>query len=218
MTAEDNGQGLPINTPADETPLLPEAVRALPYSWDYGFVWPPETEENDENLAYARAVLEACLPPAPLSAPEPPADVKVKYLDEGDPEPEWPKIRQVLRSRMPYARCVTRERMAEAEAECARRGLDTTNFTEHWTIRITGWIAEETLRWCALMVDDVEAITPWAMELAEQYIQRGMAAEQAVSVLRLTSKVPRSREALARLAMDEGLPPEIRELVLEGLG
>ncbi|MFF1416834.1 hypothetical protein [Streptomyces sp. NPDC058280] len=218
MTTEDNGQRRPTDAPAGETSLLPEAVRALPYSWNYGFVWPPDTEQSDENLAYARAVLEACLPPAPLSAPEPPADVKVKYLDEGDPEPEWPKIRQVLRSRMPYARCVTRERMAEAEAECARRGLDTTDFAGRWTVRISGWIAEETLRWCGLMVDDVEAITPWIMDLAEQYAERGMAAEQAVWALRTTSEVPRSREALARLAMDEGLPPEIRELVLEGLG
>lgn len=218
MTAEDHGRGRPADAPADESPLLPEAVRALPYSWDFGFVWPPETEENDENFAYARAVLEACLPAEPLAAPEPPPEVRLKYLDEDASWPEWTEIRQVLRSHMPYARCVTRERMAEAEVECARAGLDTTDFTERWTLRITAWIAEETLRWCALMVDDVEAITPWAMELAEQYIQRGMAAEQAVSVLRLTSKVPRSREALARLAMDEGLPPEIRELVLEGLG
>jgi hypothetical protein len=138
-------------------------------------------------------------------------------MGEGASWPEWTEIRQVLRSRMPYARCVTRERMAEAEAECARRGLDTTDFTERWTVRISGWIAEGTLRWCGLIVDDVEAITPWFMDLAERYAQRGMAAEQAVWSLRLTSEVPRSREALARLAAGEGLPPEIRELASEGL-
>lgn len=59
MTTEDDG----------EEPLLPEVVRALPYSWDLGFIWPPETEESRENLAYARAVLEACLPRLPSPRP-----------------------------------------------------------------------------------------------------------------------------------------------------
>ncbi|WP_455352732.1 hypothetical protein [Streptomyces sp. SYSU K217416] len=206
MTTEDD----------TEAPLLPEAVRALPYSWDDGFVWPPDTEEGEENLAYARAVLEACLPAAPLAAPEPPEEVRAKYLPEGESMPEWVEIRSVLRALMPYARCVTRERMAEAEAECARRGLDTTDFTERWTIRISAWIAEQVLHWCGLMVDDVEAMTPWVVDLGERYVQRGMAAEKAVWALRLTGEVARSREALARLAADEGLPPAIRQLAAEG--
>ncbi|QNE75236.1 hypothetical protein F0344_12000 [Streptomyces finlayi] len=49
------------------------------------------------------------------------------------------------------------------------------------------------------------------MELAERYAQRGMAAEQAVWALGHTAEIPQSREALARLAADEALPPEIRE-------
>ncbi|MET7305779.1 hypothetical protein ACWD7C_05425 [Streptomyces sp. NPDC005134] len=207
MTTEDDG----------EEPLLPEALRALPYSWDLGFIWPPETEESQENLAYARAVLEACLPPAPLAAPEPPPEVILKFLGQDASWPEWTEIRHVLRERMPYARCVTRERMAEAEAECARRGFDTTDFTERWTVRISAWIAEQVLYWCGLMVDDTAAITPWAMELAERCAQRGMVAEQAVWALRNTAEVPQSREALARLAADEALPPEIRELAAQEL-
>ncbi|MCX5311045.1 hypothetical protein [Streptomyces sp. NBC_00154] len=42
-----------------------------------------------------------------------------------------------------------------------------------------------------------------------------MAAEQAVWALRNTAEVPQSREALARLAADEALPPEIRELAAQ---
>ncbi len=53
-------------TAADETPLLPEVLRAYPYPWDNGFVWTSE-KEDEETLAYARAVLEACLPPEPLA-------------------------------------------------------------------------------------------------------------------------------------------------------
>lgn len=202
---------------AGKEPLLPEAVRDLPYSWDLGFAWPPETPESRENIAYARAVLEACLPPEPLTEPEPPAEVTLKFLGPDASWPEWTETRRVLREYMPYARCVTRERMAEAEAECARRGFDTTDFTDRWTVRISAWIAEQVLYWCGLMVDDTAAVTPWAMELAEQYARRGMAAEKAVWALRHTAEVPQSREALARLAADETLGPEIRELAAQGL-
>lgn len=201
---------------ADGSFLLPEVVRALPYSWSYGFIWPPETEQSDETLAYARAVLAACLPPAPLAEPEPPPEPDKFSIREGE-KPAWVEIRAVVRNLTDYASCVTRERMAEAEAECARRGLDTTDFTERWTIRISGWIAEQVLYWCGLMVDDVESLRPWAMELAELYAQRGMAAEKAVALLCLTRTVPESREALVRLAADRGLSPELRELASEGL-
>ncbi|MFJ2174972.1 hypothetical protein ACIOHE_19015 [Streptomyces sp. NPDC087851] len=197
------------------TPLLPEAVRALPYSWGAGFGWPPETEESPENLALARAVLEACLPAAPLATPEPPPEVRAKDLGEGEDLPDWVEARAVLRALMPYARDVTRERMAEAEARCARAGLDTTDFTARWTRRISAWIAQEVLRWCGLMVDDTTALTPWATDLAERYAHRGVAAEQAVWLLRLTPELPGSHEALTRLAHDGGLPAEVRELAAE---
>ncbi|MFC9427998.1 hypothetical protein [Streptomyces sp. NPDC056987] len=202
----------------DATPLLPEAVRAVPYSWDTGFGWPPETPESAENLALARAVLEACLPARPLAVPEPPAEVRAKDLGEGEELPDWVEARSVLRDLMPYARDVTRGRMAEAEARCARAGLDTTDFTARWTLRISAWIAEEVLRWCGLMVDDTTALTPWAVELAERYATRGVAAEQAVWLLRLTPELPSGQAALARLARDATLPAEVRELAAEGVG
>ncbi|MEV6866286.1 hypothetical protein AB0M44_35490 [Streptosporangium subroseum] len=198
---------------SNETPLLPDVVRAYPFSWDYGFIWPPETEQGEENLSYARAVLEACLPPAALASPEPPEE-PIVWDCKGDEYPEWTGIRSILRERMPYAQHVTAERMADAKAECARQGIDTTDFEEIWTRRIIAWIAEQTLYWCGLMVDDEKALTPWLMDLAELYVQRGMAGEKAVGALCCTKAVPESRAALARLATYEGLPDEIRELIL----
>ncbi|MFC5834551.1 hypothetical protein [Nonomuraea insulae] len=197
---------------AEETPLLPEVLRAYPYPWGNAFVWTSQ-EEDEETLAYARAVLEACLPPGPLAAPEPPQEVTVRDCS-GEEYPEWTAIRAVLRERMPYARYVTAERMAGAEAECARRGLGTAGFQEVWTRRITAWIAEQTLYWCGLMVDDEAALTPWLMDLAERYVERGMAAAKAVGALGCTRSVPESRAALARLSAYEGLPEEIRESIV----
>ncbi|MFI8004680.1 hypothetical protein [Streptomyces sp. NPDC086010] len=199
---------------ADGTPLLPPVLQAYPYPWDNAFIWTSE-KEDEETLAYARAVLEACLPPEPLTVAEPPAEVAVHASSE-DGYPEWTEIRTVLRERMPYARHVTAERMADAEAECARRGLATADFEEVWTRRITAWIAEQTLYWCGLMVDDEAALTPWLMDLAELYAERGTAAVKAVGALTCTRSVPESRAALARLARHEGLPAEIRELVEDG--
>ncbi|MEV7087951.1 hypothetical protein AB0O07_19020 [Streptomyces sp. NPDC093085] len=198
------------------TPLLPEPVRSFPYAWDTGFGWPPETMETPGNLALARAVLEACLPPAPLAVPEPPPEVRAEYLPEGEEPPDWIEARVILRRLMPYARDVTRGRMAEAEARCARAGLDTTDFTACWTLRISAWIAEQTLRWLGLTVDDTSGLTPWAPELAELCARRGLAAEQAVWMLRLTPELPESRPALARLAADPALPPAVRELAAQG--
>ncbi|MGN9785987.1 hypothetical protein ACTMTF_31485 [Nonomuraea sp. ZG12] len=193
---------------ADETPLLPDVVRAYPFSWSSGFTWPPEAED----LAYARAVLEACLPPTILASPEPPEE-PIVWDCEDDEYPEWTRIRAILRERMPYARHVTPERMADARVECARQGIDTVDFEEIWTRRILAWIAEQTLRWCGLMVDDEKALTPWLMDLAELYVRRGMAADKAVWALRCTKDLPESRAALARLATYEGLPDEIREQI-----
>ncbi|MFD6278993.1 hypothetical protein ACFWFI_26015 [Streptomyces sp. NPDC060209] len=200
MTAADN-----------ETPLLPRVLQAYPYSWDNAFAWTSE-EEDAETLAYARAVLEACLPAEPPAEPEPPAEAVLHDCSD-DEYPEWTEVRAVLRERMPYARHVTAERMADAEAECARRGLVTNGFQEVWTRRISAWIAEQTLYWCGLMVDDEAALTPWLMDLAELYVQRGLAASKAVGALSCTKSVPESRAALARLATYDGLPEEIRESV-----
>ncbi|MGS2646247.1 hypothetical protein [Streptosporangium sp. LJ11] len=201
---------------SNETPLLPDAVRAYPFSWGSGFVWPPETEEREENLAYARAVLEACLPRTVLASPEPPEEPAV-WEREDDEYPEWTGIRAVLRGHMPYARHVTAGRMAGARAECARLGVDTTDFEEIWTRRITAWIAEQTLIWCGLMVDDEKALTPWLMDLAELYARRGTAVEKAVWALRHTRAVPESRAALTRLAACEELPDEIRARIADEL-
>lgn len=197
---------------SDETPLLPDVVRAYPFSWGSGFVWPPETEESEENLTYAQAVLEACLPRAVLASPEPPEE-PIVWDRADDRHPEWTGIRAMLRERMPCARHVTAERMAEAKAECARQGIDTTDFAEIWTRRVIAWIVEQTLYWCGLMVDDEKALTPWLMDLAELYAQRGMAAEKAVWALRCTKAVPESRAALTRLTTCKGLPDEIREQI-----
>ncbi|MFD8191180.1 hypothetical protein [Streptomyces wuyuanensis] len=201
---------------AEGTPLLPEVLRAYPFSWQAGFEWPVETEESEENLAYARAVLEACLPGEPLDEPMPPEEIRLKDLDEDD-WPEWVLLRSVLRDRMPYARDVTVERMAEAEAEWARRGRDTKDFAVRSVRMITAWIAEATLYWCGLIVDDEAALTPWLMELSEQYVLRGMAVEQAAWALHTAWRVPESQAALARLATVEGLPDEIRGIVEGGL-
>ncbi|MEV0596861.1 hypothetical protein [Nonomuraea cavernae] len=201
---------------SDETPLLPGVVRAYPFSWRFGFIWPPETEESEENLTYAQAVLEACLPQAVPASPEP-REEPIVWDREDEEYPEWAGIRAILRERMPYARHVTAERMAGAKAECARQGIETTDFEEIWTRRIIAWIAEQTLHWCGLMVDDEKALTPWLMDLAELYVQRGMAAEQAVWALRCTKAVPESRAALTRLATYTGLPDEIREQIAHEL-
>jgi hypothetical protein len=161
-------------------------------------------------------VLEACLPRAALASPEPPEEPTV-WDCENDEHPEWTGIRAILRVRMPYARHVTAERMADAQAECARQGIDTVDFEEIWTRRILAWIAERTLCWCGLMVDDEKTLTPWLMDLAELYVRRGMAVEQAVWALRCTRSVPESRAALTRLATYEGLPDEIREQIAHEL-
>ncbi|MFG2331850.1 hypothetical protein ACGFMM_19735 [Streptomyces sp. NPDC048604] len=197
---------------ADDTPLLPEALRAYPYAWWDGRAWPVETEESEENLAYARAVLEACLPPEPLAEPLPPEEIRLKDLPEAD-WPEWVVRRDVLLERMPSARDVTVERMAEAEAEWARQGRDTTDFAARSVRLMTSWIAEATLHWCGLYVDDEAAMTPWLMDLAEQFVLRGMAAEQAAWALKTTWRVPASVAALGRLATVDGLPDEVRSLV-----
>jgi hypothetical protein len=201
-----------------EHPLLPAAVRELPYSWGAGFQWPAELPESEENITRARAILQACAPPGPV--PEPvPAPSWHSYEDEDEDEepPAWLEVREVMRELMPYARLVTEERMTEAMRECALLGIpgvpadpggeDATRFVRRWVTWIGGWIAGEVFTWLGMCVDDETLVVPWAMELAEQYARFGVATEQAVSMLNWHGTVPRSREALARLAEDGTLPP-----------
>jgi hypothetical protein len=203
-----------------EHPLLPPALRDLPYSWGAGFQWPSDLPESAENIARARSILQACAPPEPV--PEPvPAPSWHRYEDEDEELPVWLEVRQVMRGLMPYARLVTEERMAEAMQECALLGIpgvpqdpggeEAARFVRRWVTWIGGWIAGEVFTWLGMCVDDEALVNPWAMELAEQYARYGVAAEQAVSMLRWHGTVPRSREALARLAADGTLPPEERE-------
>jgi hypothetical protein len=201
-----------------EHPLLPPAVRDLPYSWGAGFQWPAELPETEENIARARAILEACAPAGPVPEPVP---APAWDGDEDEVPPAWLDVRTVMRDLMPYADLVTEERMTEAMQECALLGIpgvpqdpgsdEAARFVRRWATWIGGWIAGEVFTWLGMYVDDESLVTPWAMELAEQYARNGVATEQAVAMLRWHGTVPRSREALARLAADGILPPEERE-------
>lgn len=203
-----------------EHPLLPPAARELPYSWSAGFQWPAELPETEENIASARSILRSCAPPEPV--PEPvPAPSWHSHEDEDDEPPAWFEVRQVMRDLMPYARLVTEERMSEAMRECALLGIpgvpqvpsgeEAARFVRRWVTWIGGWIAGEVFTWLGMYVDDESLVTPWAMELAEQYARYNVATEQAVAMLRWHGTVARSREALARLAADGTLPPEEQE-------
>ncbi|MEU7059976.1 hypothetical protein [Streptomyces sp. NPDC046197] len=200
-----------------EEPLLPPAVRELPYSWGAGFRWPADLPESEENIARARAVLQALAPAEPLREPVPDP---VWSGDEDEESPGWLEVRKVMWDFMPYARLVTRERMSEALRECALLGIpgvpqdpdseEGTRLVRQWVTWIGGWMAGEVFTWLGMYVDDDALVTPWAMELAERYVRCGLAAEQAVSLLRWHDTVPRSREALARIAADPTLPPQVR--------
>ncbi|MFI1162528.1 hypothetical protein ACH4UM_02715 [Streptomyces sp. NPDC020801] len=201
-----------------EAPLLPPAVRDLPYSWGTGFQWPADLPETEENVARARALLQALAPAGRL--PEPVPD-PVWSGDEDEESPSWLEVRKVMWELMPYACHVTRERMTEAMLECALLGIpgvpqepdgeEAARFVRRWVTWIGGWIAGEVFTWLGMYVDDDALVTPWAMELAERYARCGLAAERAVSMLRWHDTVTPSREALTRIAADETLPPHVRE-------
>ncbi|MGD3112768.1 hypothetical protein [Streptomyces sp. YGL11-2] len=208
-----------------ERPLLPPPVQELPYGWGFGFQWPSELPESEENIARARAILEACVPVGPVleAVPAPAWDG-----DEGEERPAWLDVRLVMSHLMPFARRVTRERMTEAMQECALLGIpgapqdpegeEAERFVRRWVAWIGGWIAGEVFTWLGMYVDDQARITPWAMELAEQYARNGVAAEQAVGMLRWHDTAPRSRKALARIAADDSLPSEVRQSARDALG
>ncbi|MGV9993113.1 hypothetical protein [Streptomyces sp. NPDC003374] len=201
-----------------EEPLLPAAVREVPYSWGGGFQWPTDLPGTDGNVARARAVLLACEPSGPVPEPVP----SPSWSGRGEEEPPaWLEVRQVMWELMPYASRVTRERMREAVRECALLGIpgvprdpdseEGERFVRQWVTWIGGWIAGEVFTWLGMCVDDDTLVTPWAMELAERYARCGVASHQAVGMLRRHHSVPAARDALARIAADEQQPPEVRE-------
>ncbi|WP_328679535.1 hypothetical protein [Streptomyces sp. NBC_00343] len=202
-----------------EHPLLPPALRDLPHSWASGFQWPAQLPENADNIARARAILEACAPTAPVPDPVP-APSWHSYEGEDEEPPAWLEVRAVLRDFMPYAHLVTEERMTEATRECALLNIpgvpgdpdseEAAHFARRWVTWISGWIAGEVFSWLGMYVDDDTLVTPWAMELAERYARFGLVPDRAVSMLNWHDTVPSSREALARLAAEGRLPPEDR--------
>ncbi|MET9650352.1 hypothetical protein ABZZ44_08695 [Streptomyces sp. NPDC006460] len=194
-------------------PLLPRVLRTLPFDWG---AWP--AEESGELVALARAVLEAGLPDRRLDLAEPPVEVDESWLPDGDLPPDWVDIRAVLLSAQRSLPAVTVGQLAAVEAECARRGLDTTDFEEVWTRRITAWVVEHALVWCGLMVDDLDTLAPWFPPLAGLYVRRRMAVDAAVGALIATCELPGSRAVLAGLAADAGLPGETRERITDALG
>lgn len=207
-----------------EEALLPRAVRELPYRWGSGFKWPSDLPESGENLGRARSILEARVPVGPV--PEP---IPTQAWDKDDAErPVWLEVHSVMSRLMPYTRQVTRERMTEAMRECALLGIpgipqdpegeEAEQFVRQWVTWISSQITGEVFVWLGMYVDDEARVTPWAMELAEQYARNGVAAEQAVDMLRWHRTVPCSREALTRIAADDSLPPQVREAAQDGLG
>ncbi|MFB7371982.1 hypothetical protein ACFC0D_19305 [Streptomyces sp. NPDC056222] len=198
-----------------EEPLLPEAVRELPVSPHGGGVeWPEDADR-------VRRVLEVLLPAERLARPEPPADWHRD--DEGEEvdyseRPEWCDVDLVRRSVMPHPSLVTRERMAELRRECELLGLDVAaeGFTERWVTRIRAWLAGAALDRVGRCFDGPKVV-PWAMDLAQRYVERDAAAEDAVTMLIFMNDVSYSREALTRLAADASLQLEVRSRIEDAL-
>lgn len=175
-----------------ETPLLPPAVRALADAWGTDGRRPPRHPVDREDVAAVRAALEALLPAERLPVPEPPPELPdQEYEDEGDdeeaePRPDWVDVRILLRDLMPHPRTVTRERMAEVRREAERLGLATGDgFAGEWTVRIGAWIAGAMFDWLVEVKREPDDLAPWAADLAERYVLRGYAAEDAQRFLDL---------------------------------
>ncbi|MEU8503268.1 hypothetical protein AB0C40_00810 [Streptomyces brevispora] len=186
-----------------ETPLFPPAVHGLADAWRAGTEAPSEVAVNRENIAAVRAALEALLPPRRPAAPEPPPEpTGAREGDEdGEERPDWIDVRIVLRALVPYPRSVTLERMAEARREAELMGLETEigDFAERWTTRVGAWLAGWMFRWLCPARRDHPDLTSWAVDLAEQYVRRGFAAEEGLRFLHLSDEDPRSLAALERL-------------------
>lgn len=121
--------------------------------------------------------------------------------EEPEERPDWVDVRILLRELMPQPRTVTRERMAEVRREAARMGLETDgDFAERWTTRIGAWLAGEMFSWLRAARREPVGPAPWAVDLAEQYVLRTFAAEDAERFLfDAADIVPRSAAALERL-------------------
>ncbi|MGW0933373.1 hypothetical protein [Streptomyces sp. NPDC002666] len=183
-----------------ETLLLPPEVRSLADSWGMDGRG-TEAEVNRENAAAVRAALETLLPARRPAVPEPPPERVTRGDEEPEVPPDWVGVRMLLRDLVPHPRAVTRERMAEVRREAARMGLEIHGaFAERWTTRIGAWLAGSMFSWlCAARREPVD-LAPWAVDLAEQYVLRGFAAEDAERFLDLSTDIdPRSVAALDRL-------------------
>ncbi|MFE9854542.1 hypothetical protein [Streptomyces sp. NPDC005780] len=183
-----------------ETPLLPPEVRNLADAWGFDGRG-ARTAMTRENAAAVRAALEALLPARRLAVPEPPPERVTTGDEEPEVPPGWVSVRMLLRELMPHPRAVTRERMAEVRREAARMGLETRgDFAERWTMRIGAWLAGSMFSWlCAVRREPVD-LAPWGVDLAEQYVLRGFAVEDAERFLGLSTDIdPRSVAALCRL-------------------
>ncbi|MEW2176835.1 hypothetical protein AB0890_10945 [Streptomyces sp. NPDC005406] len=184
----------------DEAPLLPPAVRGLADAWGMDGRW-VQAAINRENVAAVRAALEALLPARRAAVPEPPPEMVTRGDEEPEVPPDWVRVRMLLRPLTPHPRTVTRERLAEVRREAERMGLETcVDFAERWTTRIGAWLAGQMFSWlCAASREPVD-LAPWAVDLAEQYVLRGFAAEDAERFLDLSTDIdPRSVAALGRL-------------------
>ncbi|MFE6975548.1 hypothetical protein [Streptomyces sp. NPDC057682] len=165
-----------------ETPLLPPAVRELADAWGMDGRRPPRHPVDREDVAAVRAALEALLPAERLPVPEPPPELPDQEYDdeEAEPRPDWVDVRILLRDLMPHPRTVTRERMADVRREAERLGLAAGDgFAEEWTVRIGAWIAGAMFDWLAEVKREPHDLAPWAADLAERYVLRGYAAEDA---------------------------------------
>jgi hypothetical protein len=200
----------------DEEPLLPEELQGLPHSWQNDFGWGATAPDSD-SLARARSALEGC-----LTVERAPDDAQMFC----DAPADCSAITEVMRALMPYPRLVTRERMNEAWREYQSlgfecQGMDAEAFAKGWCTRIAERITAAVFRWLADLPQGggapndtgpavLSATAHWAADLAERCARRGSAVQEAIWFLHCTDDVPGSREALARLALDPGLPVTTR--------
>nr|WSW69144.1 hypothetical protein OG461_24765 [Streptomyces sp. NBC_00995] len=74
------------------------------------------------------------------------------------------------------------------------------DFAERWTTRIGAWLAGSMVSWLCAASREPVGLAPWAVDLAEQYVLRGFAAEDAERFRCLSTDIdPRSVAAPDRL-------------------
>jgi hypothetical protein len=117
--------------------------------------------------------------------------------------------------------------MNEAWRECQSLGfefhsIDAACFAKVWCKKIADRVTAAVFRWLADLPQGggaagvkepavLSATALWAAELAERCVRLGSAVQEAIWFLHRTDDVPDSREALARLALDPGLPVATRK-------